>query len=189
MRTFSLQPAAYRWLVRGIIVLGSVTFLGGGLWLMGGAGIYGSPVAGAFKAENTAVWGNYWEFWILWVVVAGPMALLPYALLERFLPRAGAAAMIVAAVFVAEAGIRSGRNYWGYAGVDALIVIGCIATPIFLMAVSLFALAAGPIHRRAVIVALIATTLLALVISVHYVAEKDYWNANCPKSLNDPMTQ
>jgi hypothetical protein len=183
MKADSMPPTAYRWLLRIIIVLGTITFLGGGLWLAAGAGIYGSPVAGAFGIERTTGFPNYWEFWILWVVIAGPIALLPCALLERFFPRIGAAAMIVAAIFVAEAGIRSGRNYWGYAGIDALIVIGCITTPILLMAVSLLALGASRIRWQAVVGAILLMILLAVGLRVRYMAEKEYWNANCPAKM------
>ncbi|MBM4074008.1 MAG: hypothetical protein FJ271_34620, partial [Planctomycetes bacterium] len=101
MKADSMQPTAYRWLVRIVIVLGAITFVLSGLWLVGGAGMFGSPVAGAFKM-NRLGFPNYWQFWIFWVVIAGPIALLPCALLERFFPRIGASAMIVAAIFVAE---------------------------------------------------------------------------------------
>jgi hypothetical protein len=184
MKADNLQPTAYRRLVRIVIIVGTITFLGGGLWLVAGGGIAGSPVDGAFRVENRTTGGNYWEFWILWVVVAGPIALLPCALLERFCPRAGAAAMVVAAIFVAEAGIRSGRNDWGYAGTDALIVIWCIATPMFLLAVSLLALGAGRMRRQVAIVGIFAMTLLEVGLSVQFVQEHDYWNANCPKQMN-----
>ena len=184
MKADRIQPTDYRRLVRIAIVVGTITFLGGGLWLFAGGGIAGSPVDGAFKIEGRTLWGNYWQFWILWVVIAGPMGLLPCALLERFFPRVGAIMMILAAIFVAEAGIRSGRNYWGYSGADALIVIGCIAAPIFLLAVRLLALGARQIRRQTKITAIFVMILLAVGISVQYVKEKDYWNANCPGRMN-----
>jgi hypothetical protein len=186
MNADSIPPTAYRWLVRFVIVLGTITFLGGVLWLVAGAGIFGSPVDGAFKIEATTGFPNYFQFWILWVVIAGPIALLPCALLERFFPRVGAAAMIVAAIIVAEAGIRSGRNYWGYAGVDALIVVGCIAAPILLLAVSLLALGTRRIRWQAVSIAIFLMILLAVGLRVRYMKEKDYWNANCPEKMHKP---
>jgi len=179
MKADSMQPTAYRWLVRIVIVLGAITFVLSGLWLVGGAGMFGSPVGGAFEM-NSLGFPNYWEFWIFWVVIAGPIALLPCALLERFFPRIGASAMIVAAIFVAEAGIRSGRNYWGYAGIDALIVIGCITAPLLLLAVSLLALGARRIRWQAVIAALFVMILLAVGLGVRYMEEREYWNDNCP---------
>ena len=132
---------------------------------------------------KTTIFGNYFEFWILWTVVAGPIALLPCALLERFFPRVGAVAMIIGAIFVTEAGIRSGCNDWGYSGVDALIVIGCITTPMLLLAVSLLVLGAPRIRWKVVTVAFFAMILLVGGICVRYIQEKNYCNANCP----DPM--
>lgn len=183
MNADSKQSAEYRWLVRTAVVFGAVTFVAGGLWLVGGAGMYGSPVAGAFQVDRLTGYPNYWEFSILWVVVAGPMALLPCVLLERLFPRAGAIAMIIAAIFAAEAGIRSGRNYWGYAGVDALIVIGSITTPMLLLAGALLALGAPQIRRRMVIVAIFVMILLVVGLGVRYRGERDYWNANCPGEM------
>lgn len=184
MKADSMQPTAYRWLVRIAIVLGAITFVLSGLWLWAGAGMFGSPVDGAFKIDKLTGFPNYWEFWIFWVVIAGPMALLPCALLERFFPRIGASAMIVAAILVAEVGIRSGRNYSGYAGIDALIVIGCITTPILLLGVSLLALGARRIRWQAVVGAIFLMILLAAGLRVRYVAEKEYWNANYPAKMH-----
>jgi hypothetical protein len=184
MKSEAKPPAAYRWLVRIAIALGAITFAGGILWLWGGALMYGSPITGAFSGRLI---GNYWEFWILWVVIAGPIALLPYALLERYFPRLGAIAMIVAAIFVAEAGIRSGRNYWGYAGGDALVVIVLITTPILLLGLSLLWLGARPIRWQAVTIAAFAMILLYLGIGVRYKLVKDYWDANSPAKMNVPL--
>jgi intracellular septation protein A len=144
--------------------------------------MYGSPVSGAFKANNLKG-GNYWEYWVFWIVVAGPIGLLPYALLERFLPRIGAICMIAAAIFIAEAGIRSGRNYWGYAGVDALIVIGTIAVPFLLMGYILLFARSRCVQWKAVVIAFLVAIVLAIGVGVRYTHEKDYWNENCPESL------
>jgi hypothetical protein len=157
------------------MVLGAITFIWGGLWLVGGAGIFGSPVAGVFDKPKT-LFANTFKFWILWTVVVGPMTLLPCALLERFFPRVGAVAMIIAAIIVAESGIRCGCNDWGYCGVDALIVIGCITTPMLLLSVSLLALGAQRIRWK---VAGVALFVLILCFDARYTVEKNYCNANC----------
>lgn len=177
-KTSGTQPTAYQRLVRIAMVLGIVGFLGGGLWLVAGGGIFGSPVEGAFAVDkSTGVPNHYWQYWIIWVVLAGPMALLPYALLEKFFPRVGAVAMIIAAIAVAEFGIRSGRNYWGYAGGDALIVIGCLAAPMLLQGVALLA----PRRRwPAVKITSLALAVFVVGACVRFQMEKDYWNAQCP---------
>ncbi len=183
MKADSSQPTAYRRLVRFVIFLGTITFVSGCFWLWLGAGIYGSPVAGAFEVDKLTGYSNYYQFWILWVAVAGPIALLPCALLERFLPPVGALAMIIASLFVAEAGIRASRMYWGFSTADAQIVIGCISIPMMLLAASLLMLRARRIRWQTVIVALFAMILLVVGLSVRYMEVKDYWNANCPQKL------
>jgi hypothetical protein len=180
MKADIMQPTAYRWLVRIVIVLGAITFVLSGLWLWAGAGIFGSPLEGAFKNNELTGFPNYWEFWTFWVVMAGPIALLPCALLERFFPRIGASAMIVAAIVVAETGIRSGGDPSGYAGIDALIVIGCITTPILLLGLALLALRARRIRWQAVVGAIFLMILLAAGLRGRYEAEKEYWNAKNP---------
>jgi len=142
--------------------------------------MFGSPVAEMFQVDKlTGLPNHYFEFWIFWVVLAGPIALLPCAVLEKFFPRVGAIAMIIAAIAVAEFGIQSGRNYWGYSSEDALIVIGCIAAPILLQGVALLALRTPRLRWRAVIITLSALTVL---LRVQVQVEKVYWNAHCPEA-------
>ena len=71
----------YHRLLRFVVGMGIITFVGGVLWIFVGAGIYGSPLSGLFSSSDNpdANWGT----WILCVVVAGPLAVLPCALLER----------------------------------------------------------------------------------------------------------
>lgn len=183
MKTEIPHSMAYRRLVQISIIFGTITLIGGGLWVYGGAGLYGSPVTGSLQVDPLTGFTNYWNYWILWVVIAGPVALLPCALLERFFPRVGSVAMVVAALFVAEAGIRSGRSFWGYAGTDVLIVLGFITTPMLLLAVSLIALGSSQIRWKAVTATLIALILLTVGLQVRYTAERNYWNANCPARI------
>lgn len=173
------RPAAYRRLVRISVGLGVVTLLGGLWWVLGGAGIYGSPVAGALEDRDRLTGNpNNWEFWMLWVVVAGPIALLPCALLEWRRPRAGAGALVVAAAFAGEAGIRASRTGSEYAWDDALIVIGGIATPMLLLAMALLVLGAGRARRRAVIVASLAVSVFVVGLLFRYTVVKNQWNAH-----------
>lgn len=72
----------------------------------------GSPVTNAFKVDRLTGYPSYCEFWMRWVVVAGPMAVLPLAILELWLHRYGATAMMVAGVLTAEFGIRASRMFW-----------------------------------------------------------------------------
>lgn len=175
-------PKSYRRLVWIYFGLGVVTFLGGILWLIGGAGIFGSPVSGAFGVDALTGYANYWAFWMLWAVVAGPIAFLPCMILEWRRPRWGALALIVAACFVAECGIRASRMYWGFADEDALIVIGCIAVPMYLMAGSLLILSGSSKNgRRAILAGLIVLTLfLGFAVTERFKAVKQYWRLNCP---------
>jgi len=173
-------PTAYRRLLRFAEGLSLIGFLGGGLWLIAGAGMYGSPVSGAHKVNALTGLPNYWEFWIFWVVAVGPMGLLPCTLLENFFPRVGAIAMMAAAIFVAEAGILSGRGSdgWGYRCDDALIVMGCIAAPIMVLGVALLALRTPRFRWRSA-----KTTLLVLAVFLcgHLVVEKIFWDAHSRK--------
>lgn len=178
-------PKSYRRLVWIYLGLGVVCFIGGVLWLIGGAGIFGSPVSGAFSVDELTGYANYWAFWMMWVVVAGPIALLPCMILEWWRPRVGAVALMGAALFVSEAGIRASRMYWGFSDEDALIVIGCIATPMYLIAASLLIGSFSKTGTRRVVVAglVILTILFGGAIAARFNVVKAYWRANCPAAL------
>ena len=63
---------AYNRLLGIVTWLGVITLIGGLLWIFAGAGIYGSPLGGISFDQPGADWG----FWIMLVVVFGPLALL-----------------------------------------------------------------------------------------------------------------
>jgi hypothetical protein len=178
-----MPRVGYRRLIKIALGISIVTCAGGLLWLVGGAGIYGSPVAGAFERDRLDGYLNHWQFWIFWVVVAGPIALLPGVLLERAFPRAGACTLIGAGLFVAEAGIRASRVYVGFSDEDALIVIGCIATPMLLLATLFLVLSVSRISLGGLIAGILALCIIGGVISFRYKTVRDYWNENCPRSL------
>lgn len=149
---------AYHRLLDFATWLGVITFIGGLLWMFAGAGIYGSPLGGL-----SAPWdrpGAKWAFWILLVVICGPLALLPCALLERGWPRAGAIAMAAGAILAAEAGIRASDAAAGFSD-DALIVIGSISVPLLVLAGGLLALR---IDRHSVRGMLLLVAMCAVII-------------------------
>src|SRR5581483_6076923 len=71
--TATLSPLARR----TALGVGAVLTLGGVLWCLGGAGIYGSPLAGMQGEELTRIWV---------FLLAGPFSALPAALLARWYP-------------------------------------------------------------------------------------------------------
>jgi hypothetical protein len=76
------------WLLpaRFTLALGVVVFLGAALWCLGGAGIYGSPLAGMSGDELIRVWA---------FLILGPFSVLPAAVAMWAKPRLGAAWLIV----------------------------------------------------------------------------------------------
>jgi hypothetical protein len=182
--TVSTHSTNYRRSVKILICIGIVTCSGGVLWLFGGAGIYGSPVAGSFHVDALTGYPNYWAFWMMWVVIAGPISLLPCAYLEWRFPRVGAVAMIISAIFVAESGIRASRMYWGFSDDDALIVIFCISTPLLLFAASLLTLESRKSVLKGSIACMLIVCLLVAAITLRYQDVKRFWNANCPQNVH-----
>ena len=177
------ESSHYRSLVRFMFCVSVFTSMGGALWLIGGAGIHGSPVGGAFYIDPLTGYQNYWPFWMMVVVTAGPIALLPCILLERLRPHSGAVAMIITGFLVAEAGIRASRMYWGFADADAQLIIACISAPTLLSGLALLILGSRDARRRHTIVGLLAVCFLAMIVTVRFQMVKQYWNANCPAEL------
>ncbi len=163
--------------------LGIATFCGGILWLLAGAGIYGSPVAHAFQVDRLTGFPNYSQTGLLLVTIVGPVGMLAYALLEWWRPRLGAVAMMAAGILVAEFGIRSGRMYWGYSDADALIVIGCISTPMLVLGGCLLTLyeQSRRVPAFHVVVVVIALLLGGTTLRLHSVSTD--WSARCPSAL------
>lgn len=91
--------------------------------------------------------------------------------------------MIFAAIFVAEAGIRASRMFWGFSGENAQIVIGCISTPMLLLGVALLATSAHYIRWQAVTIGLLAAMALVVGLTKRYKMAKTYWDANCPAKV------
>ncbi|TWU27874.1 hypothetical protein [Bythopirellula polymerisocia] len=82
--------------LRLVIVFGVFASLLSMLWLLGGAGIYGSPVGTAFKYGSTNSLSS--ETWLFLYVTSGPMAILPLSCLELHKPGWGARAMIAVSI-------------------------------------------------------------------------------------------
>ena len=100
------------------------------LWCIGGAGLYGSPVAGAFGNDSLTGFPNYNQTGLFLAVIAGPGMLLPWSLLERWRSPWGALGMLGSSLLTAEFAIRSGRMLWGYAQDDVLLTLALISVPI-----------------------------------------------------------
>jgi hypothetical protein len=174
--------ASYRAFVWFLLVLGILTGLGSVLWLVAGAGIYGSPISSnAFRVDDKG-YTDYWSFWMLFVVMTGPFALFPAALLERFRPGHGAIAMIFASLVVAEAGIQSSKAFWGFASDNAQVVIFCIALPMLLFATNLVLLRLGPLSRKQRWGGCVGLCLLAALVTVRYQMVRQHWERVCPAS-------
>jgi hypothetical protein len=77
------------WLTRLALALGILELLGAGLWCVGGAGIYGSPLVGMSADELTKVWA---------FLLVGPFSVLPAALAMWWNSRLGTAWLVVAGV-------------------------------------------------------------------------------------------
>ncbi|KLU05749.1 hypothetical protein RISK_002381 [Rhodopirellula islandica] len=148
--------------------------------MVAGAGIYGSPIsANAFQADHNG-YTDHWSFWMIVVVMAGPNALFPAALLERFRPGDGAIALLVASIVVAEAGIQSSKAFWGFADDNAQIVIGCIALPILLFAATLMKLRRGKLAPKQQRIGWVGLCLLAALVTARYQVVRQHWTTVCP---------
>ncbi|WDQ15696.1 hypothetical protein [Rhodopirellula sp. P2] len=103
------RPASYQAFVRFMLGFGILTGLAGLLWLVAGVGIHGAPIsANAFQVDRHG-YTDHWSFWMIVVVIAGPNALFPAALLERFRLGDGAIALLDrmgGAVFARSTGDR-----------------------------------------------------------------------------------
>lgn len=77
------------------VSLGSLQFVGGILWALAGAGVYGSPLHG----------GAPWVNRVLLFLATGPMSLLPASVLAIWWPRLAGAWLTVTAVVSAIAAI------------------------------------------------------------------------------------
>jgi len=177
------KPTGYRRLVRFALGLGIVTLLGGILWICAGAGIYGSPVGGAFQVNRLSGFPNYSDTGLLLVTIVGPLGMLAYALLEWWQPRFGAVAMMAAGTLVAEFGIRASRMFWGFASADALIVIGCISTPMLVLGGCLLTLYESSRRVPAFCIVVGVTAMLLGGISLRLTSMNTYWRAHCPAAL------
>lgn len=78
------------------LCLGVLAFLGTALWCVGGAGMYGSPLAGISGKELVKVWA---------FLLVGPLSILPAAILAIHRPRWGGLWSIVG-------GLLSGYLIW-----------------------------------------------------------------------------
>lgn len=181
----SAQVSAYD---RGVaIVMGFsiITAVGGLLWLLAGAGIYGSPVAGA-----SGFWpgeGRNTQFWYLCIVLFGPVGLLPFSLLEAYSPRFGALAMIFASCLILEFGNRASCVYWGF-NETAHYVSWFISFPMILVATTLLILRSRKFAGAQILVTAVLLGLLLAATTIRRQRLAKYWDANCPLALEQHRT-
>jgi hypothetical protein len=105
------------------LATGALTFVGSVLFLFIGAGMYGSPLAGD-------VWFNTTLFLI---VLFGPMAVLPCALVEKWWPTWGGVALCNLSIPVVFLLILNNMREWGFATYDAATGTLCLAIPMFIL--------------------------------------------------------
>ena|SRR6478752_10343878 len=88
------------------LVFGVAVSLGAALWCVGGAGMFGSPLAGESDRELAHVWA---------FLVIGPFSALPAAIVSLWKPRWGA-------IWLIAGGIVSGALAIPYFSTDAGVV-------------------------------------------------------------------
>lgn len=74
-----------RWLTRLELLFGAFLLLGAGLWCIGGAGIYGSPLAGMSRSDFEKICAY---------LLVGPMSVLPATIVASRHPLWGGAWLI-----------------------------------------------------------------------------------------------
>lgn len=120
----TLSPLARR----TALVVGGLLTLGGALWCLGGAGIYGSPLVGMQREELTRVWA---------FLLAGPFSALPAALLTQWYPKVGAAWFLLGGICSAGLAVT-------FLGTDAgMVPLLMVSLPMFAVGAWLFLAAKG----------------------------------------------
>jgi hypothetical protein len=115
---------------RSALVVGALLAFGGALWCLGGAGIYGSPLAGMQGEERTRVWA---------FLLTGPFSALPAGILTRWYPKVGA-------VWFLLGGICSACLAVTFLGTDAgLVPLLVVSVP--MVAVGAWLFIAGVVGR------------------------------------------
>jgi hypothetical protein len=166
---------SHRRFVWFLIGLGGVTAPLGALWLLAGAGMYGSPVVGR----------GDWGFWMFWVVIAGPLAILPCALFEKKWPRRGGIILMALATLTAEFGIRAARMHRGtFADEDVWIVIVCLSVPLFFFGAFCVWMAARDNRRKILAALVVAALMIGAGIGLRFKHARDTWNAHAAEEWN-----
>lgn len=141
------RAPAHRVLLTIVTVLSVCSFAGGLLSLM----------------DRTASTAAPWLTWGFWMLVVGHIGMLAYAVLEWLRPRVGAAVMIAAAIFVAEATIRSAESgSW----IDFGLAIVVLAWPMLMLLFGVALLAMGFSRNPLVVIGLVVAAFVAFLILV-----------------------
>ncbi len=105
------------------LITGVLALLGTGLFVVAGAGIYGSPFAG----------DSYFNTTLLLVLLCGPFAVLPCTLFDGQKPGYGGIVLCgLAVVEVAMITLNNVRE-WGFAVHDAALGSLCLGFPMFVI--------------------------------------------------------
>jgi hypothetical protein len=91
------------------------------------------------------------QFPFVWVLVFGPMALLPVALLEWCRPRWGAATLMAASVLAGESAIRAGKWEGGYDEWTAFLGLTAVTVPLMTLGLALFVTAKRQFSLRTLV--------------------------------------
>jgi hypothetical protein len=108
-----------------------------------------------------------------WILVLGPMIILPSALLERCKPHWGAGLLMVSSILVGEFAIQTGMPGPGYDNWPAFVSITTITVPMMVLGFALLLTVKCPISRRLLIACLAIVSLSCAYFFLRYLS------ANC----------
>jgi len=110
------------------LITGTLAILGSGFFAAVGAGVYGSPFAG----------DGYFNTTLLFVLLCGPVAVLPCTLVDCWKPGYGGIVLCgLAEIEVLMISLNNIRA-WGFAIHDAALGSLCLALPMFAIGSMLF---------------------------------------------------
>lgn len=149
------------------IIFGALTMIVGVLFLVAGAGMYGSPMQG----------DAYFNTTLLLILIFGPFAVLPCVLFDIWKPGLGGLALCASSLIDVVMIVLNNISSYG-TGLDAynsLTATSCVALPIFIIGSVLYFSRRneGNWHRR-VWQALLVLFVLTAIFFVYKIGP-DYW--------------
>lgn len=110
------------------ILCGILAALAAGLFAVVGAGMYGSPFQG----------DTYFNSTLFWVLILGPLAVLPCAIVDYFKSGCGGLLLCGFAIVDVIVIVLNNIRQWGFAIHDAGLGTLCLAFPMFVIGTLLF---------------------------------------------------